>query len=152
MRLAKTYEVLQQNLTDPPHKIIEKVQLLLADEMTGAERHALQTFISRKRAEILGRQSNDANGLVIPDHLRVTATPVCPEHPDNSFLLFDNNEHEHDAPSRILIFSSADMRFKASMATELFADGTTGLSQTDSRRCTRSTLSSKESHTRSSSA
>ena len=31
MRLAKTYEVLQQNLTGPPHKIIEKVQPLLAD-------------------------------------------------------------------------------------------------------------------------
>ena len=124
MRLAKAYEVLQQNLTDPPHKIIEKVQLLLADEMTGAERHALQTFISRKRTEILGRQCRDANSLVIPDSLRVTATPVSPEHPDNSFLLFDSNEHERDASSRILIFASEDMRFKASMATELFADGT----------------------------
>ena len=124
MRLAKAYEVLQQNLTDPPHKIIEKVQLLLADEMTGAERHALQTFISRKRTEILGRQCRDANSSVIPDSLRVTATPVSPEHPDNSFLLFDSNEHERDASSRILIFASEDMRFKASMATELFADGT----------------------------
>ena len=44
--------------------------------------------------------------------------------PDNSFLLFDNNEHEQDAPSRVLIFAYADMRFKASVATELFADGT----------------------------
>ena len=50
--------------------------------------------------------------------------PVSPEHPDNSFLLFDSLEHEPDAPSRILIFASVDMRFKASMATELFADGT----------------------------
>ena len=124
MRLTKAYEVLQQNLTDPIPKIIEKVQLLIDDEMTAAERHALKTFISAKRIELLGRQSKDANELVVPDHLRVTSTPVSPEHPDNSFLLYDSNEHEQDAPSRILIFASADMRFKASMATELFADGT----------------------------
>ena len=124
MGLAKAYEVLQQNLTDPPHKIIEKVQLLLGVEMTSAERHALQTFISAKRMDIPGRQSKDLNDLVVPDHLRLTAILVSPEHPDNSFLLFDSNEHEQDAPSRILIFASADMRFKGSMATELFADGT----------------------------
>ena len=94
MRLAKAYEVLQQNLTDPPQKIIEKVQLLLDDEMTGAERHALKTFISAKRMELLGRQSKDANDLVVPDHLRVTATPISPEHPENSFLLYDSNEKE----------------------------------------------------------
>ena len=124
MRLAKAYEVLNQNLTDPPQKILEKVQLLLEDEMTKSERHALRMFITRKRREILGHQSTNPNELVIPDYLRVTATPVSPENPDNSFLLFDSNENERDAPSRILIFSSADMRFKASMATELFADGT----------------------------
>ena len=124
MRLAKAYEVLNQNLTDPPQKILEKVQLLLEDEMTKSERHALRMFIRRKRREILGHQSTNPNELVIPDYLRVTATPVSPENPDNSFLLFDSNENERDAPSRILIFSSADMRFKASMATELFADGT----------------------------
>ena len=92
--------------------------------MTADEKRALRTFVPRKRIELLGRQSNDPNDLVIPDHLRVTATPVSPEHPDNTFLLFDSNEQERDAPSRILIFSSADMRFKASLATELFADGT----------------------------
>ena len=123
-RLDKAFDVLQKNLTDPPHKIVEKVQLLIDDEMTQDEKRALRTFITRKRTELLGRQSNDANDLVIPDHLRVTATPVGPEHPDNSFLLFDSNEHEQDAPSRILIFVSSDMRFKASLATELFADGT----------------------------
>ena len=116
--------MLQQNLTDPIPKIIEKVQLLLSVEMTSVERHALKTFISTKRMELLGRQSKDVNDLVIPDHLRVTATPVSPENPDNSFLLFDSNENEENAPSRVLIFASADMRFKASIATELFADGT----------------------------
>ena len=49
MRLAKAYEVLNQNLTDPPQKILEKVQLLLEDEMTKSERHALRMFIRRKR-------------------------------------------------------------------------------------------------------
>ena len=123
-RLDKAFDLVKKNLTDPPHKIVEMVQLLLDEEMTAAERHALRTFITRKRRELLGRQSNDPNELVIPDHLRITATPVSPENPDNSFLLFDSIEHEKDAPSRILIFASADMRFKASMATELFADGT----------------------------
>ena len=88
MRRAKAYDVLQQNLTDPPHKIIEKVQLLLGDEMSRAERHALQTFVSAKRMDILGRQSKDPNELVVPDHLKVTATPVSPEHPDNSLFIF----------------------------------------------------------------
>ena len=74
--------------------------------------------------ELLGRQSQDANDLVIPDHLRVTTTPISPEHPDNSFLLYDSNEKEQKAQSRILIFASADMLFKAGLATELFADGT----------------------------
>ena len=74
--------------------------------------------------EFLGCQSNDPNDLIIPDYLRVTSTPISPEHPDNSFLIFDSNEKEQDAPSRILIFASADMRFKAALATELFADGT----------------------------
>ena len=59
MMLANACEVLQQNLTDQPHKIIEKVQLLLGDRMTGAERHSPQTFISRKRTDILGLQSKD---------------------------------------------------------------------------------------------
>ena len=54
----------------------------------------------------------------------MTATPISPEHPDNSFMLFDSNEDGEDESSRILIFASADMRFKASIATELFADGT----------------------------
>ena len=123
-RLAEAYEMLQKNLTEPSHKIIEKVQLLLDEEMTAEEKQSLRVFIGRKRAEILGRQSADANDLVIPDHLRVTATPISPEQPDNSFLLYDSNEHEPSAQSRFLIFASADMRFKASMATELFADGT----------------------------
>ena len=35
----------------------------------------------------------------------------------------DSNENEEVVPSRIQIFASADMRFKASIATELFADG-----------------------------
>ena len=123
-RLDKAFDVLQKNMTDPPHKTVEKVQLLLDDEMTAVEKRALRTFVTRKRTELLGRQSNDPNNLVIPDNLRVTATPISPEHPDNSFLLFDSNENHQDAPSRILIFASADMRFKASLATELFADGT----------------------------
>ena len=54
----------------------------------------------------------------------MTATPISPEHPDNSFLIFDSNENGEDESSRILIFASADMRFKASIATELFDDGT----------------------------
>ena len=61
---------------------------------------------------------------IVHEHMMVTATPVSPDHPDNSFLLFDSNENEENAPSRVLIFASADMRFKASIATELFADGT----------------------------
>ena len=53
----------------------------------------------------------------------VTATPVSPEHQDNSFLLFDSNENQENAPSLIPICTSADMHFKASIATEL-CDGT----------------------------
>ena len=135
-RLAEAYEMLQKNLTAPSHKIIENVQMLLDEEMTAEEKRSLRVFIGRKRTELLGRQSTDANDLVIPDHLRVTATPISPEQPNNSFLLYDSNEHEPDAPSRFLIFASADMRFKASMATELFADRTAGSSRIDSRRCT----------------
>ena len=48
MMLAKAYEVLQQNLTDTPHKIIEKVQLLLGDEMTAAERHAANIYFGKR--------------------------------------------------------------------------------------------------------
>ena len=81
-------------------------------------------FVIRKRSEILGEQRPGAGPLIIPQHLRVTATQVSPEHPDNSFLLFNSDEHEQDAPSRIMIFASVDMRFKASIAAELFADGT----------------------------
>ena len=69
-------------------------------------------------------KSSDPNELVVPEHLRVTATPISPEHPDNSFLIFDSNEDGEDESSRVMIFASADMRFKASIATELFADGT----------------------------
>ena len=123
-RLDKAFDLLQKNPTDAPHKIVEKVQLLIDDELTENERRSLRAFVTRKRRELLGSPSNDPKELIIPDHLRVTATPVSPDHPDNSFLLFDSNEHQKDAPSRILIFASADMRFKASMATELFADGT----------------------------
>ena len=123
-RLDKAFDLLQKNPTDAPHKIVEKVQLLIDDELTANEKRSLRAFVTRKRRELLGSPSNDPKELIIPDHLRVTATPVSPDHPDNSFLLFDSNEHQKDAPSRILIFASADMRFKASMATELFADGT----------------------------
>ena len=48
MRLAKAYEVLQQNLTDPTPKIIEKVQLLLDYEMSGAERHTADIYLGEE--------------------------------------------------------------------------------------------------------
>ena len=48
IRLAKANEVLQHNLTDPTPKIIEKVQLLLGDEMTAAERHAANIYFGKR--------------------------------------------------------------------------------------------------------
>ena len=123
-RLDIAFNILERYVTEPPHKIIERVQGQVEPQMTPAERQALRMFIMRRQSEILGRQSSDPNDLVIPQQLRVTETPVSPEYPDNSFLLFDSNENEENAPSRILVFASADMRFKASIATELFADGT----------------------------
>ena len=84
----------------------------------------LQVFIKGHLSEKPGKELTSSHPHIAPDHLRVTATPVSPEHPDNSFLLFDSNETDENAPSRVLIFASADMRFKASIATELFADGT----------------------------
>ena len=65
------------------------------------------------------KQSSNTDDLVIPDHLMVTATPVTTEHQNNSFLLFDSNENEENDLSWIPIFDSADMHFKASIATEL---------------------------------
>ena len=121
-RLDLACEILEKNLTDPPQKILEKVQDRVS--LTAEEKQALRMFIVRKRSEILGEQHNGGGHLIIPPYLRVTATPLSPEHPDNSFLLFDSNENEPNGQSRILIFASADMRFKASIATELFADGT----------------------------
>ena len=121
-RLDIAYEILQKNLTETPQKILEKVQDRVS--MTAEEKQALRMFVVRKRSEILGEQRPGSGHLIIPARLKVTATPISPEHPDNSFLLFDSDEHERDAPSRIIIFASADMRFNASMATELFADGT----------------------------
>ena len=56
--------------------------------------------------------------------MKGTATPVSHEHPDSSFSLFDSNKDRDDESSQITIFASADMMFKASIATELFADGT----------------------------
>ena len=123
-RLDIAFNLLDRHLTEPPHKIIEMVQVQVETPMTEEEKQALRMFIMRKQTEILGKQSSDTNELVIPANLRVTSTPISPEHPDNSFLLFDSNENEESAQSRILIFASADMRFKASIATELFADGT----------------------------
>ena len=123
-RLDIAFNMLEKNVTQPPQKVIEMVQAQVEDPMTREEKKSLRVFITRKRSEILGRQTMDTNDIVIPEHLRVTATPISPEHPDNSFLLFDSNENGEDESSRILIFASADMRFKASIATELFADGT----------------------------
>ena len=65
------------------------------------------------------KQSSNADDLLIPDHLMVTATRASPEHQDNSFLLFDRNENEENDLSRIPICASADIPFKASIATEL---------------------------------
>ena len=121
-RIDVACEILEKNLTDPPQKIIEKVQDRVS--MTPEEKQALRMFVVRKRSEVLGEQRQGGGPLTIPAYLRVTATPISPEHPDNSFLLFDSDENDENAPSRILIFASADMRFKASLATELFADGT----------------------------
>ena len=100
------------------------LQVQIEIPLTAEERRSLRVFITRKRSEILGKQSGDPDSLVIPEHLMVTATPISPEHPDNSFLLFDSKEDGEDESSRVMIFASADMRFKASIATELFADGT----------------------------
>ena len=75
-------------------------------------------------SEMPSKHHNFMNPFIIKAHLKVTATPVSPEHPDNSFLIFDSNEDGVDDALRVLIFASADMRFKASIATELFADGT----------------------------
>ena len=123
-RLGIAFNLLERYVTEPPQKIIEMVQAQVELPMTREERKSLRVFLTRKRSEILGLQTTDTNNIIIPDHLRVTATPVSPEHPDNSFLIFDSNEDGDDEASRVLIFASADMRFKASIATELFADGT----------------------------
>ena len=123
-RLDIAFNLLERYLTEPQQKIIEMVQAQVELPMTREERKSLRVSLTRKRSEILGRQTTDTNNIIIPDHLRVTATPVSPEHPDNSFLIFDSNEDGDDEASRVLIFASADMRFKASIATELFADGT----------------------------
>ena len=68
--------------------------------------------------------NDDLNNVPVPCTLRVTATPVSIEQPDNAFLLFDSFESDPSASSRIIVFSSVDMRFKASLAKEIFADGT----------------------------
>ena len=77
----------------------------------------------RKRNELLDVQSVGSDDVIISPSLKVTLTPQTVENPDNSFLMFDNVD-DQAASARIVVFASSDMKFKASLATELFADGT----------------------------
>ena len=115
------FNLLKQNMTEAPHQIVDRVAATM--ELTPAEKQALKMFVSRKRNELLGAQDVGCDDVVIPPSLKVTLAPQTADHPDNSFLLFDNGD-DPTAPARIIVFASSDMRFKASLATELFADGT----------------------------
>ena len=118
-RLA--FDVLSKNITDPPRRIIEKMEVTMT--LKPEEKKSLKTFISRKQTGILGEQRTRGSDVSIPHHLKVVLHE-SPETQDNAFLLFDSNDDPTESRPRMLIFSSADMRFKASFASEIFADGT----------------------------
>ena len=108
-------------MTESPQQIVDGVSERM--KLTAAEKSSLKMFVVRKRKELLDVQDVGSDVLVIPPTLRVTLTPQTVDHPDNSFLMFDNVDDE-EATARIIVFASSDMKFKASRATELFADGT----------------------------
>ena len=122
LRLEKAYSLLLNNIVDSPQTLVTKMSGLI--DMTPTEKCSVKAFITRKRKEIIGTVDNDFINAPVPSHLRVTMTPVSVDHPDNTFLLYDSFEVNACVSPRIVVFSSADMRFKASLATEIFADGT----------------------------
>ena len=113
--------LLKLNMTESPQQIVDRVSERM--KLAAAEKSSLKMFVVRKRNELLDVQDVGSDVLVIPPTLRVTLTPQTVDHPDNSFLMFDNVDDE-EATARIIVFASSDMKFKASRATELFADGT----------------------------
>ena len=76
-RLRLASELLERNLTFPPQKILERVEVQIP--MTPQEKKSLRIFVTRKRTEFLGRQSSDTDELLIHQHLMVTSTPVSAE-------------------------------------------------------------------------
>ena len=113
-------DMLAKNITDPPRRIIERMEVLM--KLTPEEKKSLKSFISRKQAAVLG-STQTSDDFVVPQHLKVVLHQ-SPDVQDDTFLLYDSIDDTSETRSRILIFSSVDMRFKASLATELFADGT----------------------------
>ena len=113
--------LLKLNMTESPQQIVDRVSERM--KLTAAEKLSLKMFVVRKRNELLDVQEVSSDVLIIPPTLRVTLTPQTVDHPDNSFLMFDNVD-DQEATARIIVFASSDMKFKASRATELFADGT----------------------------
>ena len=122
LKLEKAYSLLLNNIVDSPQTLVTKMSGLI--DMTPKEKCSVKAFITRKRKEIIGTVDNDFINAPVPSHLRVTMTPVSVDHPDNTFLLYDSFEVNACVSPRLVVFSSADMRFKASLATEIFADGT----------------------------
>ena len=115
------FNLLKLNVTESPQQIVDRVSATM--KLSTAEKLSLKMFVVRKRNELLGSKDVGSDNVVIPPSLRVTLTPPTADHPDNSFLLFDNGD-DPTATARVLVFASSDIRFKASLATELFADGT----------------------------
>ena len=74
------------------------------------KKQAQSDFIVRKDQRCL-QAANGHKHSHHPQHLKVMATPISPEHPDNSFVIFESNENEENTQSRTA-FSSACQRMR----------------------------------------
>ena len=85
------------------------------------EEETLTQFVSSRRLTRYGKCPEDLSHFVIPDCLKVVEKPY--DDGDDLFLIHDSFDDDKDN-ERILVFSSCGMRQRASIAKEIFADGT----------------------------
>ena len=69
-----------------------------ADRVSLFQKRSKRSLISSsERIRDVCKQRTGTNPLIIPQYLKVTATPISPEYPDNSFVIFDSNENEENS-------------------------------------------------------
>ena len=120
-RIKQALLILATSCSDPPSTIVRRVDETMKLDLK--EKRSLAQFASQRQKQLFGIEDAPIEEVEIPDVLRRTIKQSSVEHPDDTFLIFDNKD-ETPAGCRILIFASKEMRDMAAHATVLFADGT----------------------------